>query len=142
MEIYDDIRAAFETRLVNTASLSSFPKAFENFSFSPTTGVAFIKSQMLPTSRRSAVRGINPQQLYKGVFRVFCYAVEGKGPSEAEQMANKVITAFNATTDISFTNAEAQTTIVSVDYADRGVGLLDTPWYYIVCNIGWHIYSA
>jgi hypothetical protein len=140
--IYDDIRAAFETRLVAEASLSSFPKSFENVSFEPTTGIAFIKCSLLPTSRRSAVRGLNPQQLYKGVFRVFCYGVEGQGPSTTDTMADKVIVAFNATTDVSFTNSDAETIIVSVDYAERGMGFVDTPWYYTVVNLGWHIYAA
>jgi hypothetical protein len=75
------------------------------------------------------------------VFRVFCYAPEGSGPSAADNMANTVIDAFDATTDISFTNADNETVIVSVDYAERDNGFVDSPWYYTVVNIGWYIYS-
>ena len=142
MTIYNDIRAAFETKLNTEASLTGFEKAFENVSYDPTTGVSFIKVVFVPTSRRSAVRGLNPQQRYQGVFRVFCYAPEGNGPSIADDMANKVMIAFNAATDISFTDVDNNTINVSIDYSERDSGFVDTPWYYTVVNIGWYVYAA
>ena len=51
-----------------------------------------------------------------------------------------VIEAFEATTDISY-NTGSETLLVSIDYADRGAGLLDTPWYIVPVNIGWYIYN-
>jgi len=51
------------------------------------------------------------------------------------------MTAFEAATDISFTNGDAETYIVSIDYAERDNGFVDSPWYYTVVNIGWYIYS-
>lgn len=140
MSIYNDIRAALESHLANTSGLPS-GIAYENVSFEPQTGTSFLKVAFIPTSRRPAVRGLNPQQRYQGVFRVFCYTPEGNGPSTADDIANKVITAFEATTDISFTNGDADTFIVSIDYAERDNGFVDSPWYYTVVNIGWYIYS-
>tara|TARA_R110002124_G_scaffold237867_3_gene403145 strand:- start:157 stop:579 length:423 start_codon:yes stop_codon:yes gene_type:complete len=140
MSIYNDIRAALESRLAATVGLPT-GIAYENVSFEPQTGTSFLKVSFVPTSRRPAVRGPNPQQRYQGVFRVFCYAPEGSGPSAADNMANTVIDAFDATTDISFTNAANETVIVSVDYAERDNGFVDSPWYYTVVNIGWYIYS-
>jgi hypothetical protein len=49
--------------------------------------------------------------------------------------------AFDATTDISFTNSDDETIIVSIDYAERDNGFVDNPWYYTVVNIGWYIYD-
>ena len=54
---------------------------------------------------------------------------------------NKVIDAFQATTDISFTNAQSETIKLSIDYAERRQGLIDSPWYYVPINIGWYIYK-
>jgi len=136
--IYDSIRAALEVKLSNVASIP--PIAYENVSFSPTTGQAFVQPRFIPVTRRAAVRGPNPQQRYDGVFRVFCYVPEGQGPAAADDLANKVIDAFDATTDISFTSGDS-TIIVSVDYAERDNGFVDSPWYYVAVNIGWYLYA-
>ena len=137
--IYDDIRAALEVKLSNVSGIPDI--AYENVSYSPTTGTPFVQPRLIPVSRRPAVRGINPQNRYDGVFRAFCYAPEGNGPSVADDLADKVIDAFDATTDISFTNGSDETIIVSVDYAERDNGFVDSPWYYVAVNIGWYIYS-
>lgn len=137
--IYDDIRAALEVHL---STISGIPDiAYENVSYSPVTGSSFVQPRFIPVSRRPAVRGPNPQQRYEGVLRVFCYAPEGNGPAAADDLANKIIDAFDATTDISFTNAEDETIYVSVDYAERDNGFVDSPWYYVAVNIGWYVYA-
>lgn len=137
--IHNDIRAALETKLSNVSGLPSI--AYENVSFSPTTGQSYVQCRYIPTLRRPAVRGTNPQQRYDGVFQVLVYTAEGNGPATADDLANTVIEAFEATTDISFTNSSDETIIVSIDYAERQQGFVDSPWYYIPINIGWYIYN-
>ena len=137
--IHNDIRAALETHISTTADLPTI--AYENVVFEPTTGTSFIRVQYLPTVTRPAVRGLNPQLRYQGVFAVTVFTPEGNGPSTADDYVNKVIDAFQATTDISFTNAQSQTIKVSIDYAERQQGLIDSPWYYVPINIGWYIYK-
>ena len=137
--IHNDIRAALETHISTTANLPTI--AYENVAFEPTTGTSFIRVQYLPTVTRPAVRGLNPQLRYQGVFAVTVFTPEGNGPSTADDYVNKVINAFQATTDISFTNAQSQTIKLSIDYAERQQGLIDSPWYYVPINIGWYIYK-
>lgn len=137
--IQNDIRAALESKLSTTSGLPAI--AYENVAFEPTTGTSFLKVQYLPTVTRPAVRGLNPQLRYQGVFSVTVFAPEGKGPATADDYANKVIDAFAATTDISFTNGDAETIIVSIDYAERQQGMIDSPWYFVPINIGWYIYK-
>jgi hypothetical protein len=137
--IQNDIRAALESHLSTTSGLPSI--AYENVAFEPTTGTSFLKVQYLPTVTRPAVRGLNPQLRYQGVFSVTVFAPEGQGPATADDYANKVIDAFAATTDISFTNGDAETIIVSIDYAERQQGMIDSPWYFVPINIGWYIYK-
>ena len=139
MSIYNNIRSTLESHLANTADLPDI--AYENVLYEPTPGNSFLKVACVPVTRRPAVRGLNPQQRYSGVFRVFCYTPEGNGPAAADALAEKVLNAFEATTDISFTPAGGDQTIVSVDYAERDNGFVDAPWYYTVVNIGWYIYS-
>ena len=137
--IHKDIRAALETHI---SKVSGLPKiAYENVAFSPTTGTSFIRVRYLPTISRPAVRGLNPQLRYQGVFAVTVFSPEGNGPSTADDYTNKIIDAFAATTDISFTNAQSETIKLSIDYAERQQGLIDSPWYYVPINIGWYIYK-
>ena len=137
--IHNDIRAALESHLAATSDLPAI--AYENVAFEPTTGTSFLKVQYLPTVTRPAVRGLNPQLRYQGVFSVTVFSPEGQGPATADDYANKVIDAFAATTDISFTNADTETIIVSIDYAERQQGMIDSPWYFVPINIGWYIYK-
>ena len=137
--IYNDLRAALETHLSNVSGIPSV--AYENVSFEPTTGTSFLQVMFLPTERRPAVRGLNPQQRYQGVFSILVHTPEGKGPKEADGYANTLLEAFEATTDISFTNSDLETINVSIDYAERQQGILDSPWYYVRVDIGWYIYK-
>jgi len=137
--IHKDIRAALETHISNTANLPDI--SYENVAFDPTTGTSFISVRYMPTSTKPAVRGLNPQLRYQGVFYVTVSTPEGNGPSTADDYTNKVIDAFQATTDISFTNAKSETIKVSIDYAERRQGLIDSPWYHVPISIGWYIYK-
>lgn len=137
--IYRDIRAALETEL---AAVSGIPDiSYENVSYDRANGTSYVETYFVPRTRRPAVRGLNPQQRYDGVFTVVCYAEEGKGPGAADEIADKVLEAFEATTDVSYTNSDDETFVVSIDYAEREGGGLDTPFYYVPVNIGFYIYN-
>jgi len=158
--VNNDIRAALESKLANTSGLPNI--AYENVSFSPTTGTSFIQTAYIPPLRRPAVRGLNPQQRYQGVFVVTAYAPEGNGPKAANDYLDIVEAAFDATTHVywdivderilteqeAFIVTESGSKLlatnaidVSIDYAERQVGFVDTPWYYVPLNIGWYCYK-
>lgn len=132
--IYDDIRAALEVKLSTVAGVPSI--GWENAQFSPTTGQPYVKPRLMPTRREPAVRGVNPQMYYQGLFRIECYVPEGAGPSAGDDLADKIIEAFEATTDVS-----QGSTIVSIRYAEREMAEIDGPFYMIPVNIGWYIYK-
>ena len=132
--VYDDIRSALEITLNSVSGVPSI--AWENVSFSPAAGQSHVKPRLLPTRREPAVRGVNPQMYYQGVFRVECYVPEGNGPSAGDDLADKIIDAFEATTDLSF-----NTTFVSIRYAERELGTIEGAHYMIPVNIGWYCYK-
>lgn len=132
--IYDNIRAVLETTLNSVDGIPSV--AWENVQFNPTTGQSYIKPRFLPTRREPAVRGTNPQMYYQGVFRVDCFVPEGEGPAAGDDLADSIIEAFEATTDVSYSG-----TTVSIRYAEREMAEVDGPFYVIPVNIGWYIYS-
>ena len=137
--IHKDIRAALESHLNNTANLPVI--AYENVAFTPVVGTSFLKSQYVPTSTKPAVRGLNPQLRYQGIYSITVFAPEGAGPNEAEGYINAIINSFAATTDITFTNGDGDTFKVSIDYSERQQGMIDSPWYFTPINIGWYIYN-
>ena len=158
--IYDNIRAALEIKLSTISGVPSI--GWENLQFSPTTGQPYVKPRFLPTRREPAVRGLNPQMYYQGIFRVECYVPEGDGPAAGDALANQIIEALDATssiyydnvTDSLLTEAEAfltlesgkrilldNVTYVSIRYAERESAEIDGPFYMIPVNIGWYIYS-
>ena len=132
--IYDDIRAALETTLSSVTDVPSI--GWENVQFSPTTGQPYVKPRLIPTLREPAVRGTNPQMFYQGIFRIECYVPEDQGPSVGDELADSIIDAFEAATDVSYSG-----TIVSIRYAEREMAEIDGSFYLIPVNIGWYIYK-
>ena len=132
--IYDNIRVVMETTLSNIVGIPDI--AWENLTFTPTTTESFVKPRLIPTIRRPAVQGSNPQMYYQGIYRVDCFVPEGLGPAAADDLADLVIEAFEAATDLSVSG-----TIVSIRYAEREQGIVDNGHFVIPVNIGWYIYN-
>jgi hypothetical protein len=139
MSIYPDIRACLEKHLSEVAGVPVV--SYENLTYSPTTGTPFIKTAFRPTLTRKAAMGQLAQQRYQGVFVCNTYTPENIGPGTSDAFADLILDAFAATTDISFTNASGETIILTVDYAERGGGFSNSPWYYTPVTIGWFIYN-
>tara|TARA_R100001377_G_scaffold43808_2_gene24874 strand:+ start:14306 stop:14731 length:426 start_codon:yes stop_codon:yes gene_type:complete len=138
--IHKLIRAALESRLATLATANSFPVSYENVSFSPTTGTSYVQCKFIPTQRIRAARGPNAQFRYQGLFSLVVHAPENAGPSAGETLSELIIDNFESNTDVAFTSG-GTTINVSLDYAERNQGFLDTPWYYIPITIGWYIYN-
>ena len=132
--INDKIRSILEVRL---ASISGVPEiAWENVEYSPTTGQSFLRPTFVPTLRRPAVRGINPSMRYQGIFTISCVVPEGNGPGAADALADLIIENFEATTDLTDGSR-----YVTIDYAERQQGNLQSPWYSVPVDIGWYCYA-
>jgi hypothetical protein len=91
---------------------------------------------MVPTSRRPAVRGLNPQQRYDGLYSILICTPENLGPGAGYDVADLLLDRFNATTDISFNGL-----IISVDYSEVRTSFLDSPFYCTPVTIAWYVYN-
>lgn len=132
--VYEEIRAAFE---VNLSAVTDLPTvAWENVTFNPTSDAPYVKVRMVPSRREPAVRGLNPSMYYQGYFLVECCVPEGVGPSQGDDLADKIIDAFEATTDV--TNSG---TTLSIRYAERDLGVQEGSHYCVPVRIGWYLYS-
>lgn len=139
MTIINDIRACLDTRLSGTTGLPTIAR--QNVPFEPTTGTPFVKADLIPTLRRPAVRGLNPQQRYDGLYSILICTPEGLGSGAGYDIADLLLDRFNATTDISYTNPSAQTYIVSIDYSEVRTSFLDSPFYCTPVTIAWYTYN-
>lgn len=134
MTIINDIRACLDTHLSGTAGIPTIAR--QNVPFEPTTGTSYVKADMIPTSRRAAVRGLNPQQRYDGLYSLLICTPEGLGPGAGYDIADLLLARFNAATDISFSGL-----IISVDYSEVRTSFLDSPFYCTPVTIAWYVYN-
>ena len=160
MTIINDIRACLDTHLTNTVGIPAIAR--QNVPFEPTTGTAFIKADLIPTSRRPAVRGLNPQQRYDGLYSILICTPEGLGSGAGYDIADILLDRFNATTDIVYTNPfdgilQENTddllqednsrlllgtpTIVSIDFSEVRTSFLDSPFYCTPLTVAWYCYN-
>jgi len=134
MTIINDIRACLDTRLSGTVGIPTIAR--QNVPFEPTTGTTFVKADLVPTSRRPATRGLNPQQRYDGIYSILVCTPEGLGSGAGYDIADLLLDRFNATTDIS--NAGL---IISVDYSEVRTSFLDSPFYCTPITVAWYVYN-
>ena len=134
MTIINDIRACLDTHLSGTSGIPTLAR--QNVPFEPTTGTSYVKADMIPTSRRAAVRGLNPQQRYDGLYSLLICTPEGLGPGAGYDIADLLLDRFNAATDISFNGL-----IISVDYSEVRTSFLDSPFYCTPVTIAWYVYN-
>ena len=160
MTIINDIRACLDTHLSGTVGIP--PIARQNVPYQATTGTAFVKADLIPTSRRPAVRGLNPQQRYDGLYSILICTPEGLGSGAGYDIADLLLDRFNATTDVVYTNPTdaillesgddillesgdrlllGSPTIVSLDYSEVGTSFLDSPFYCTPITVGWYIFN-
>lgn len=160
MAILNDIRACLDTHLMATPNLPSV--AHQNVKFTPTNGQPYLQVDFMPNTRRPAVRGLNPQQYYQGIYRITICTPENMGSGAGYEIADNLLSRFEATTDISYSNPFdtilmengdslllesgdaillGSPTIVTIDYAEVGTSFLDAPYYCTPVFVAWYIYN-
>jgi hypothetical protein len=121
-----------------------------------------VKADLIPTSRRPAVRGLKPQQRYDGLYSLLICTPEGLGPGAGYDVADLLLDRFNATTDIIYTNPYdailqedgfdillednsrlllGSPTIVSIDYSEVRTSFLDSPFFCTPITVEWYCYA-
>lgn len=159
MTIINDIRACLDTHLTNTSGIPSIAR--QNVPFKPTNGVPYVQATFNPTSRRPAVRGLNPQQRYEGIYTILVATPEGLGSGAGYDYADLLLDRFNSTTDIVYTNPTdtilietgdtlllqdggsmllGSPTYVSIEYSEVRGSFLDSPFYFTPVVVSWYAY--
>lgn len=135
MTIMNDIREALETKLAGGAGL---PTAiyYPGVGNDPDPETDHLRVQLLPTSRRPAVRGGTPQHRYQGLFVVTVCTRSREGSGAALDYADTLLALFNGSTDVVGTSVT-----VSIDYSEASAPYMEEPFYCVPVNVAWYIYS-
>lgn len=140
MSAFNEIRAALESEIANISGIpSASNRAWENARFEPATDpmTTWIQMRLDPLESRPAVRGINPQILYEGLFTVTIFAPQKTGPAAAETLADAIRDAY--TVNDTFTSGS---TTVRIRYSERDPGFSDGPWFAIPVVVSWYTYRS
>lgn len=133
-DIYKDIQAALETKLNSIVGIPDI--AWENMEFDTTGVEPYLKPTFIPTIRRPAVRGLNPQIYYQGVFVITCYVPSAIGRSTIDDIVSKILSAFPSTSTVTHGPQ-----IISIDTSERGLGRNQDEYYMVPVTISWYVYS-
>lgn len=140
MEItYEDIQSALDVKLISMGL--DLPVFLENMEEEPLTGTGYIAPKFIPTSRKSSTIGENPDKRIRGIYRIYCYFPSGKGPLAASKVTSSIVRAFDNASDVSYTNPDGDTIVVTIDYSDRNMGRRTGAFWQVVVDVGWHIYG-
>jgi hypothetical protein len=129
----DSIRAVLETRLSTMPNVP--PIARDNVTYQQTPEVTHIRSQFIPTSRRPAVRGPNPQHRYQGLFILTVRAPERVGTGTALSLADDLLDRFPGASSITGLDVN-----VGIEYSEALMGYPESPFWCIPVHVAWYAY--
>lgn len=135
MTIVNDIREALESHLDDATGLPAI--AYPNVDFEQAPGTAHIRVEFIPTSRRPANRGPNPQHRHQGLFVMTVCVPEQKGAGAGLNYVDDLLARFNGSTDVA---GDAVT--VSIDYSESGAPFYEAPFYCIPVSVAWYVYET
>lgn len=135
MTILNDIRQALDARLATMPAVPAI--AFENAPYEQVPGTTYIRTQFLPTSRRPANRGPNPQHRYQGLYVMTVCTPEAKGAGGGLDIVDALLARFNGSTNVT-----GVAVTVSIEYSEaNSAAFLDAPFFCIPVSVAWYVYA-
>ena len=139
MSITNAVRVALENHLNTTPSTPApaLPAiAWPNVPYTPVKGTPYVRADFVPTLRRPAVVGPNPEQRMSGLYILTVFTPEYAGAAAGTTLADKLLTRFNGSSAILATGL-----IVRIEYSEARMPLHEPPFYAIPVEIGWYAYA-
>lgn len=118
------IRKALETRLA--AITPAMPTAFENVAFTPSAGVTYQRSNLLPNTPDDAQIG-SKVYFERGIYQVTVCTPMGSGPAVAEARAQLVKDAFKRASAL----VEGAVTVIIMNAPSVSSAMIDGDRYCI-----------
>ena len=134
MTIINDIRQALDAKLAGASGLPAI--AFQNVGYEQVPATPHIRVQFIPTSRRPANRGPNPQHRHQGLYILTVCTEMDKGAGAALDYVDALLSLFNGSTDAVGTSVN-----VSIDYSEMQESYMDDPFYCAPVQVSWYAYE-
>lgn len=124
------IRAALESHLA--AITPVMPVAYENVTFNPVVGVAYMRANLLPNTPDNRVMGA-VTYFERGLFQATICAPAGTGPGAADKQAQAVRSQFKR--GVSLTSSGL--TVNVTDTPKQSPGYVDGDRWCVPVSIAW-----
>lgn len=134
MTIVNDIRAALDGHLAGATGLPAI--AYDNAPYDQVPRTPHIRVQFIPTSRRPANRGPNPQHRHQGLYILTVCTEMDKGTGAALDIVDALLSRFNGSSDIT-----GGVVPVSIDYSEMQTPFRDDPFYCAPVQVSWYAYE-
>ena len=138
MSVYANIRASLELQIANVPGIPGpSNRAWQNVRFAPSTGHSWVRMTFQPSRRRPLDVTAGGTQRIDGVFLIDVFTPEGSGPSLAEDLADNVVTTFEAGTVLGSGSVQTQ-----IEYAEISrAANQDSPWFQIPVTVKWKSFN-
>tara|TARA_R110000851_G_scaffold40345_1_gene101792 strand:+ start:908 stop:1315 length:408 start_codon:yes stop_codon:yes gene_type:complete len=132
MSAFTDISAALDAR---TNSLS-LPTAWENVTFTPTTGTLYIRPTLIPAYTEQAGLGLNGLDEHAGIYQIDIIASGSTGKGEATIKADAIADHFKRGLVLTYNGVN-----VRLSKTSRGVGKRDEAFFVIPIFITYKVFT-
>jgi len=136
--VFADIRNALEGNLSNVAGIPATPSigaanAFDGARFEPTAGQTWLRVSYSPSSRVPLDVNAAGLQRYLGLLLVDVFAPYGTGAKAAEDLADAVISAYEAGTTLTSNGVTVEVVRAEVNFGPSS----EPPWITVPVSIRW-----
>jgi hypothetical protein len=126
--VFANISSALDARLNTLAS--SPPVAWQNITYTPLSGVLYLRPTLLPAPTQQAGLGDNGLDEYQGIYQIDIFAAVGGGRGTAEAKADLISDHFKRGTSLVSSG-----TYVRLRDVSRSAGVVDGDRFAISISI-------
>lgn len=158
MSVYTSLTKALEKHLSSMASVPAIAR--QNVAYTPTTGTTFLKTENIPTLRRSMTMGDDPHIRHEGMYRITVCTNIGVGVGANYTLVDTLLDRFNNNLDLYYDEVEdtlytqdgyqillqsgdpiivARLIYLTVRWSEASTPYTDSPWFCTPVNV--HYYS-
>jgi hypothetical protein len=106
--------------------------SWENTNFTPTNGVGYIETWLLPIPTKAITLGPEYWEEFNGIFQITCVYPSGRGTNDAKTKAAAIKTHFKRGTTFTYNNITVK---IREAYPASGYYSEDGSWYRVPCTI-------
>jgi len=131
-----DISAALDANLNTLALANNIPVAWENSSYTPVTGRAYLRATLLPADTDGLGLADNSTDEHLGIYQVDVFAPIDTGKGQAVMLADSIADQFKRGTELIYNGVKVRIKTVS-----RSTGSRDGSWFIVPVYIQYYSFT-